>query len=173
MKKYILTEQVAEKKLRRMAYEILENNSGEQRLILAGIRENGSVIAEYLRDLLMEITGGQVSIELISISLDKRNPREVTLSGTLSGASNGKMTFDDQVIIVVDDVASSGKTLLYAMKPFLEYHPRKIESLVLVGRTHKAFPVQPDYTGLSLSTTLQEHIYVEVGDGRVKGAWLE
>ncbi|HEY4209463.1 MAG TPA: phosphoribosyltransferase family protein [Puia sp.] len=165
MKKYILTEQVAEKKLRRMAYEILENNSGERQLILAGIRDNGSVIAEYLRDLLKEITSGQVSIELISISLDKRHPGEVTLSGT--------PVIDDQVIIVVDDVASSGKTLLYAMKPFLEFHPRKIESLVLVGRTHKAFPIQPDYTGLSLSTTLQEHIYVEVGDGRVKGAWLE
>lgn len=169
MKKYILTQQVAEKKLRRMAYEILESNSGERQLILAGIRENGSVIAEYLRDLLTEITGGQLSIELISISLDKRNPGEVTLSG----GEHGKQNFDDQVIIVVDDVASSGKTLLYAMKPFLEFHPRKIESLVLVGRTHKAFPVQPDYTGLSLSTTLQEHIYVEVGDGRVKGAWLE
>jgi pyrimidine operon attenuation protein/uracil phosphoribosyltransferase len=102
---------------------------------------------------------------LITISLDKKNPREVTLSQSLS--------FDDQVIIVVDDVASSGKTLLYAMKPFLEFHPRKIESLVLVGRTHKAFPVQPDYTGLSLSTTLQEHIYVEVEGDRVKGAWLE
>jgi pyrimidine operon attenuation protein/uracil phosphoribosyltransferase len=165
MKKYILTEQVAEKKLRRMAYEILENNSGERQLIFAGIRENGSVIAEYLRGLLKEITGDQIAITLISISLDKRNPGEVTLSETPS--------FDDQVIIVVDDVASSGKTLLYAMKPFLEFHPRKIESLVLVGRTHKAFPVQPDYTGLSLSTTLQEHIYVEVGDGRVKGAWLE
>ena len=165
MKKYILTQQVAEKKLRRMAYEILENNSGEQKLILAGIRDNGSAIAGYLRNLLLEITGQPLTIELIDISLDKRHPREVTLSHSLP--------FDDQVIIVVDDVASSGKTLLYAMKPFLEFHPRKIESLVLVGRTHKAFPVQPDYTGLSLSTTLQEHIYVEVEGDRVQGAWLE
>ena len=165
MKKYILTQQVAEKKLKRLAYEILENNAEEQKIILAGIRDNGSVIAAYIRNLLLEISGQSLTIELISISLDKRNPREVTLSKSLS--------FDDQVIIVVDDVASSGKTLLYAMKPFLEFHPRKIESLVLVGRTHKAFPVQPDYTGLSLSTTLQEHIYVEVDADRVKGAYLE
>jgi pyrimidine operon attenuation protein/uracil phosphoribosyltransferase len=89
----------------------------------------------------------------------------VTLSETLP--------FDDAVIIIIDDVAMSGKTLLYAMKPFLEFHPRKIESLVLVERSHKAFPVQPDYTGLSLSTTLQEHIYVEVDGDTVKGAWLE
>ena len=165
MKNYILTQEVAEKKLRRMAYEILENNSGESQLILAGIRENGSVIARAIQRLLGEIAGNRLTTRLISVALDKRHPGAVTLSEVLP--------FDDQVVIVVDDVASSGKTLLYAMKPFLDYHPRKIESLVLVERTHKTFPVQPDYTGLSLSTTLQEHIYVEVDGDHVKGAWLE
>jgi pyrimidine operon attenuation protein/uracil phosphoribosyltransferase len=165
MKNYILTQQAAEKKLRRIAYEILENNSGEKQLILAGIRESGSVIARNIRRILQEIGGPGLTLQLISISLDKKRPGAVTLSETLP--------FDDQVIIVVDDVANSGKTLLYAMKPFLEFHPRKIESLVLVERTHKAFPVQPDYTGLSLSTTLQEHIYVEAEGDEVKGAWLE
>jgi pyrimidine operon attenuation protein/uracil phosphoribosyltransferase len=165
MKNYILTAQVAEKKLRRMAYEILENNAGEQQLILAGIRESGSVIARAIEHQLQEIAGDVLKTRLISISLDKKNPGTVTLSESLS--------FDDQVIIVIDDVANSGRTLLYAMKPFLEYHPRKIESLVLVERSHKAFPVQPDYTGLSLSTTLQEHIYVEVEGDQVRGAWLE
>ena len=165
MKNYILTQQVAEKKLRRMAYEILENNAGEQQLILAGIRESGSVIARAIQQQLQEIAGDLLKTRLISISLDKKNPGPVTLSESLS--------FDDQVIIVIDDVANSGRTLLYAMKPFLEFRPRKIESLVLVERSHKAFPVQADYTGLSLSTTLQEHIYVEVDGEQVKGAWLE
>jgi pyrimidine operon attenuation protein/uracil phosphoribosyltransferase len=165
MKNYILTEEVAEKKLRRLAYEILENNASEKELILAGIRDNGSVIARIIRQMLLDITGGGIEIGLIDISLDKRSPGAIELSGEGS--------FDGKVIILIDDVASSGKTLLYALKPFLEFHPRKIEALVLVGRTHKAFPVQPDYTGLSLSTTLQEHIYVEVEGDRVKGAWLE
>ena len=165
MKNYILTQQTAERKLRRMAFEILENNSGEQQLILAGIRESGSVIARNIQRQLNEIAGDRVVTHLISIGLDKRSPGEVTLSESLP--------FDDQVIIVIDDVANSGRTLLYAMKPFLDFHPRKIESLVLVERSHKAFPVQPDYSGLSLSTTLQEHIYVEVEGDEVKGAWLE
>jgi pyrimidine operon attenuation protein/uracil phosphoribosyltransferase len=164
-KNYILTEQVAEKKLRRMAYEILENNPGEKKLILAGIRESGSVIARNIQRLLREIAGEGLTTELITITLDKKTPREVTLSRPLP--------FNDEVIIVVDDVANSGKTLLYAMKPFLEQHPRKIEALVLVERSHKAFPVQPDYTGLSLATTLQDHIYVEVDGDLVRGAWLE
>src|SRR5579859_3266154 len=165
MKNYILTQPVAEKKLRRMAYEILENNAGEQQLILAGIRESGSIIARNIQRHLQEIAGDRPATRLISIHLDKKKPDTVTLSESLP--------FDDQVIIIIDDVAMSGKTLLYAMKPFLDYHPRKIESLVLVERSHKAFPVQPDYKGLSLSTTLQEHIYVEVDGDQVKGAWLE
>ncbi|HEV2481741.1 MAG TPA: phosphoribosyltransferase family protein [Puia sp.] len=165
MKNYILTQQVAEKKLRRMAYEILENNAGEKQLILAGIRESGSVIARVIQQQLQEIAGDVLQTRLISISLDKKDPGTVTVSESLS--------FDDQVIIVIDDVANSGRTLLYAMKPFLDFRPRKIESLVLVERSHKAFPVQPDYTGLSLSTTLQEHINVEVEGDEVRGAWLE
>ena len=105
MKNYILTQQAAEKKLRRMAYEILEHNPGEQQLILAGIRESGSVIARNIERLLQEIAGGTLKTELITITLDKRHPREVTLSKTLP--------FDDQIIIVVDDVANSGKTLQF------------------------------------------------------------
>ncbi len=165
MKNYILTREVAEKKLRRMAYEILERNEGETRLILAGIKDNGSAIARTIKRMLQEIAHANLDVKLIDISLDKRNPGPITVSESVP--------FDDQVIIVVDDVAMSGKTLLYAMKPFLEAHPKKIECLVLVGRTHKAFPVHPDYIGLSLSTTLQEHIYVEVDGGDVVGAWLE
>jgi pyrimidine operon attenuation protein/uracil phosphoribosyltransferase len=74
---------------------------------------------------------------------------------------------------LIDDVANSGKTLSFALKPFLEYQPKKIQTLVLVERSHKAFPVQPDYVGLSVATTIQEHIYVEVEGETVMGAYLE
>jgi len=146
-----------------MAYEILENNFGEKEVILAGIRESGSVIARNIQRLLEGI--GQVRTELITISLDKKAPKEVTLSK--------KISINDRIVIVIDDVANSGKTLLYAMKPFLESHPKKIQALVLVERRHNAFPVKPDYVGLSIATTLQEHIYVEIEGEQVKGAWLE
>ncbi|HTQ27925.1 MAG TPA: phosphoribosyltransferase family protein [Puia sp.] len=162
-KNYILSTEAAEKKLRRMAYEILENNFGEKEVILAGIRESGSVIARNIQRLLEGI--GQVRTELITISLDKKAPKEVTLSK--------KISINDRIVIVIDDVANSGKTLLYAMKPFLESHPKKIQALVLVERRHNAFPVKPDYVGLSIATTLQEHIYVEIEGEQVKGAWLE
>ena len=83
------------------------------------------------------------------------------------------MNFDNKVIIVIDDVANSGKTLLYSLKPFLHYQPKKIQSLVLVERSHNSFPVHSDYSGISIATTLQEHIYVEVDGSVVIGAWME
>jgi pyrimidine operon attenuation protein/uracil phosphoribosyltransferase len=162
-KNYILSPEVAAKKLKRMAFEILENNFGETGFILAGIRESGTVIALTIQGLLKEIAG--LETELITVSLDKKNPKEVTLSR--------EPDLFNRVIILIDDVCNSGKTLLYAIKPFLDSHPKKIQTLVLIERSHNAFPVKPDYVGLSVATTLQEHIYVEVEKGRVNGAWLE
>jgi pyrimidine operon attenuation protein / uracil phosphoribosyltransferase len=160
---YILTGEVADKKLRRMAYEILENNVDEQGIILAGIREHGSVIAKCIQKMLSEISS--LPTELINLSLDKKMPKEVRLEPQID--------LNNKVVILVDDVSNSGKTLTYALKPFLQSHPRKIQTLVLVERRHTAFPVQPDYVGLSVATTLQEHIYVEVEGEEVMGAWME
>lgn len=162
-KNYILDQATAAKKLRRMAYEILENNTGETQLVLAGIRNSGTVMARHIQLLLREISG--IATDLFTITLDKHLPAEVVLS------KEGQ--FNDKVIIVIDDVAMSGKTLLYAMKPFLAFHAKKIQTLVLVERSHKAFPVKPDYVGLSIATTLQEHIYVETEGDIIKGAYLE
>jgi pyrimidine operon attenuation protein/uracil phosphoribosyltransferase len=162
-KNYILDKETAMKKLRRMAYEIIENNIDENEIILAGIHDSGSVIAKNIQEILMEIS--QFKTEMITISFDKKQPREISLSK--------KINFNDKVILLIDDVSNSGKTMLYALKPFLDFHPKKIQTLILVERTHKAFPIKPDYVGLSLATTIQEHIYVEVEGGLVKGAWME
>ena len=161
-KKYILTKEVAEKKLRRMAFEILENNIDEKEIILAGIRESGSVVAKVIQKMLGEISS--IKTELITISLDKKQPLEVSLSK--------KIDFNNKVIIVLDDVSNSGKTLLYALKPFIVSSPKKIQTLILVERTHTSFPVRPDYVGLSIATTIQEHIFVEVEEDEIKGAYL-
>ena len=162
-KKYILSKEVVEKKLRRMAFEILENNVDEKQIILAGIRESGSVVAKVIQQMLGEISS--IKTELITITLDKKEPTDVSLSRSIE--LNGK------VIILIDDVSNSGKTLLYALKPFIEFHPKKIQTLVLVERTHTSFPVRPDYVGLSIATTLEEHIFVEVKGTEITGAYLK
>ena len=111
MKNYILTEDQVAKKLQRMAYEIAEQNVGEETLILAGIKENGVVIAKKLKQLLHDIFRGEIAVMEIEVD-DKRFPKKITLSNTEN--------FDGAVIIVVDDVANSGKTMLYALQPFFE-----------------------------------------------------
>ena len=162
-KKYILSKEVAEKKLRRMAFEILENNIDEKEIILAGIRESGSVVAKVIQKMLGEISA--IKTELITITLDKSEPTNVSLSKAFD--------FNGKVIVVIDDVSNSGKTLLYALKPFIVSHPKKIQTLVLVERTHTSFPVRPDYVGLSIATTLQEHIFVVVDGTSIAGAYLQ
>ena len=146
-----------------MALEIIEKNADEKQIILAGIKESGTVVAKNIQQMLKEFSN--VKTELVSIKLDKRKPTEVTLSK--------KASFDDKVIIIIDDVVNSGQTLLYALRPFLAFHPKKIQTLVLVERRHNSFPVRPDYVGLSVSTTLQEHIVVEVDKEKVLGAYLK
>src|SRR5215471_21202295 len=104
-RKYILDQEVATKKLQRMAYEILEDNLDEGSIILAGIPENGTVIAKNIQKIISEISS--LKTELVSISLDKRVPKDVRL--------NKNLDFNNQVVIIVDDVVNSGKTLLYAV----------------------------------------------------------
>src|SRR3954462_7580215 len=106
LKNYILTKEVVQKKLQRMAYEIIERNPGEDHIILAGIKDNGLVIAEKMAKLLQPIFRGQ--LDLIQISLDKKNVSEINLSP--------ETDLDEKVVIVVDDVVNAGRTLLYALK---------------------------------------------------------
>jgi pyrimidine operon attenuation protein/uracil phosphoribosyltransferase len=162
-KKYILNAAVAEKKLRRMALEIAERNYDEPRLILIGIKDHGTVIAKKISDYLRPVFKGEVI--LVDLGIDKKHPAAVTLSAV--------MDFNDKVILLIDDVANSGRTMLYALKPLLEQYPKKIQTLALVERTHKTFPLDVDYVGISVSTTLDEHIYVEVENEMIIGAWIE
>jgi len=161
-RKQIMTAEVANKKLRRMALQVVEENYNETQLILIGIKSSGSVIAAKIGQYLKEVFSGEVII--LELSMDKKNPLNISL--------DSDMDLNDTTIVLIDDVANSGRTMLYALKPLLNQLPKKIQTLALVERTHKSFPVDVDYVGFSVSTTLDEHILVEVADGEVTGAWL-
>jgi pyrimidine operon attenuation protein/uracil phosphoribosyltransferase len=161
-KKYILTPEIAERKLKRMALEILEHNSNENHIVLVGIQHNGFIIACVIAQLLQEHSSKK--IDLVALSIDKSNPMDVDLVSPID--------FSEKVVIVVDDVINSGKTMLYALKPLLAFSPKKIQILVMVARSYKQFPIHPDYVGISLSSTLEEHIFVEVEAHKIMGAYL-
>ena len=160
----ILNKEVAEQKLHRLALEIAESLSGDDApLILIGIRNSGMAVAEKICTFLRPYIN--VPLDILSVSFDKHVPAEIVLSK--------EMDFNDKNIIIIDDVCNSGKTLLYACKPLLNYYPRRIQTLVLIERMHKLFPIKPDYVGLSLATTMQDHIHVQVREGEITGAYIE
>lgn len=160
---YLLNQEAAEQKLHRMALELAEQLAGHKSLVvLIGIRNSGTVIAEKIATLLRKYVTNEVKV--ISVSMDKTHPTDITLSETID--------LNNTHVVIADDVTNSGKTLLYALKPLLSYYPKSIQTLVLVERMHKQFPVNPDYVGLSVATTLQDHIQVEVLNGEVLGAYI-
>lgn len=162
MQNMILSAETAGRKLQRMALEVCERNYACKEIILLGIKDNGSFIAKEIAKLMSETFTGKITVA--DLSINKRQPGEITLSTNVD--------VNDKVVVLVDDVANSGRTMLYSLKPLLLHLPKKIQTLALVERTHKLFPIAVDYVGVSVSTTLEENIVVEIEDGKVMGAWL-
>ena len=163
-KKYVLSKEVAEQKLQRLALEIVEQLEGDNaEIIIIGIRNSGKVVADKIGALMR--THLKVPIKIISVILNKINPKDVFLS-------EPDINFNNKHVIVTDDVVNSGKTLLYALRPLLYFQPKSIQTLVLVERMHKQFPVKSDYVGLTVATTLQDHIYVETVNNEILGAYI-
>ncbi len=161
----VLTSDDIKKKISRISFEIWENNYDESEIILAGIFENGFNFAHRLEQSLKRISS--LNILLSNIRFDKHKPAASKILFSIDPS-----IVNNKVIIVCDDVANTGKTLLYAMKPFLDYAPKKIQVAVLVDRRHKTYPVSADYVGLSVSTSLQEHITVEMGSNIKEAVYL-
>jgi len=163
-KSQILDGKGISQKINRLAWQIYEENSEQKEIIIIGICGRGEVFASNLSKVIMQISS--IDIKLGTIYLDKDNPyySEAKINLDVSDYTN-------KVIILVDDVLNSGKTLMYASKYFLITPLIKLSTVVLVNRTHNRFPVKADYVGLSLATTLQEYITV-VLDSNGKGIYL-
>ncbi|EHQ25429.1 phosphoribosyltransferase family protein [Mucilaginibacter paludis] len=148
----VLNKQQIQQKIDRMAYQVLEDNLDEEEVIIAGILPRGNFVAERLKTVLDNIA--PFKSRLINLDLDKD-----------SSSLKAKLDIDVQecankVIILVDDVLSSGKTLAYGLGVFLDVPLKKMRTLVLIDRNHKSFPIATDFTGIALSTVLKEHVDV-------------
>ncbi|EOZ92331.1 pyrimidine regulatory protein PyrR [Indibacter alkaliphilus LW1] len=153
-KTLVLDQKKIKQKITRMAFEIYERNAAEEVILFAGITGMGYKLAEFLASSLESIS--PIQTKVIEINLDKSD----VYRGEVKLSENTDLT--GKCVIIVDDVLNTGKTLVYALKPFLDLPIKKMEVAVLVNRSHKLFPVTPDYTGLELATTLNEHITVDL-----------
>mgnify|MGYP001297652153 CR=1 FL=1 len=160
----ILNKQEIDQKLNRLAWEVYEKNLHEKEIVIVGISARGLILAKQLSKHINSIS--KIKTELAHLDLDKDNPynKEVELNLEV-------IKYTNKVVVLVDDVLNSGKTLIYAAKHFLRTPLKRLAIMVLVDRNHNRYPVKADYVGLSLATTLQEYISV-ILEGERQGVYL-
>lgn len=152
----ILDSVQVKQKIRRMAYEIYEHNFNERTIVIAGIAGQGYVLAQSLISEIESIS--PIKTILVKLTLDKSAPQQsdVVLDCNIKD-------LEKKCIILVDDVLNTGRTFAYGLKPFLSIAVKKIETAVLVNRSHTLFPIYPQYTGYELATTIRDHVEVTLG----------
>ena len=148
----ILDKTQIQQKINRIAYQILEDNLEEQEIVLAGIWDRGYKFALRLQRKLEEISS--LNILMLRIDLEKQNSKLVAKTDL------EEARWTNKVIIIVDDVLNSGRTLSYGLGVFLNTPHKKIRTVVLVDRSHKIFPIATDFVGLKMATVLKEHVDV-------------
>ncbi|MBG6112126.1 pyrimidine operon attenuation protein/uracil phosphoribosyltransferase [Flavobacterium sp. CG_23.5] len=151
-KNIILTNQEIEHKIKRIAYQIYETFVDEKEIVIAGIATNGFTFAKKIAQALETISSLKVS--LCEVQINKQNP-ELPIHTSLD-----KEQYANKGLILVDDVLNSGTTLIYAVRHFIDVPLKKFKTAVLVDRNHKKYPVKADFKGISLSTSLLEHVQV-------------
>jgi pyrimidine operon attenuation protein / uracil phosphoribosyltransferase len=163
-KNIILTHNQINHKIRRIAFQIYENNVNEKEIILAGIDKNGFIFAKKLKTVLQKIS--DINPILCKVSINKRNPLEEIKTSIPANE------YENKSLILVDDVLNSGTTLIYGVKHFLNVPLKQFKTAVLVNRNHKKYPVKADFKGISLSTSLHEHIEIKL-EGKLFEAYLD
>ena len=151
----ILDHNQIQHKIKRIAYQIYETNVRENEIIIAGIAENGYIFAEKLKMVLEDIS--DIRVTLCKVFMDKTNPNN-TVSTDLRPEQ-----YQNKSLVLADDVLNSGTALIYGVKHFLDVPLTKFKTAVLVNRNHKKYPIKADFKGISLSTSLHEHVTVTFG----------
>lgn len=161
-KTLILNAAQIQQRIDRIAYQIYENNYLEKEVVIAGIEKSGYVFAKRIAERLQKVS--PIKVSLGKVILDKKKP-----SSRKSRTDIPSDKLKNKVVIVVDDVLNSGRTMMYALEPFLKFELKRLITIVLVDRSHHSYPIKADYVGVSLATTMQEHITVEF-NGTIKDA---
>nr|WP_315166888.1 phosphoribosyltransferase domain-containing protein [uncultured Flavobacterium sp.] len=163
-KNIILTNQEIEHKIKRIAYQIYETFVDEDEIVIAGIASNGFIFAKKIAATLETIS--TLKISLCEVKVNKQNP-DSKIQTSLT-----KEQYANKGLVLVDDVLSSGTTLIYAVRHFLNVPLKKFKTAVLVDRNHKKYPVKADFKGISLSTSLLEHVQVVFDENGDNYAYL-
>ena len=152
MSNVILNSNQIGQKIKRLSYELYENNLEEKKVILFGLNSNGNILSNRIKKNLDNLF--PVNIESYNLKIDVNN-------STLNKLDLERDSLNGKVVIIVDDVLNSGKTIAYSINLILPFYPKKIEVAVLVDRSHKKFPILAKYSGVKLNTTINEHVKID------------
>lgn len=148
----ILNHEQILRKIKRLAWQIFENNIELSTVYIGGIDQRGQFIAHLISNELKSIS----NFETIEFNIElNRETFEPNFSINLNLLHN-------QRVIIVDDVMNSGKTTLHCFLPIVKLGVSKLELLVLASRSHRLYPLKPDYVGISMATTIQEHLLFDI-----------
>ena len=159
--------------LTRVSHEILERNKGADDLVLLGIPSRGVPIAERLAARIASVTGAPVPAGSLDVTMHRDDLR-LRPARALALTDIPDEGVDDKVVVLVDDVLFSGRTVRAALDALGEIgRPRAVQLAVLVDRGHRELPIRADYVGKNLPTSLRETVRVLVAelDGR-DGVWI-
>lgn len=156
----ILDHNQINQKIKRIAYQIYEANSSEKEVVIAGVQGNGFYFSKQLAKSLEQISS--LKIILCEVYIDKKNPLDKITTSIKS------IDYKNKSIVLVDDVLNSGTTLMYGIKYFLDVPLKRFKTAVLVNRNHKKYPVKADFKGISLSTSINEHVEVSFDEKNSK-----
>jgi pyrimidine operon attenuation protein/uracil phosphoribosyltransferase len=148
----ILSNEQIQNKTKRIAYQIYEANWNEKEIVVAGINGNGFIFAKNIAKIIENISS--LKVLLVEVLIDKKNPRKFIKTNI------DKELYKNKALVLVDDVLNSGTTLMYGVKYFLEVPLKRFNTAVLVNRNHKKYPVKADFKGISLSTSMKEHVSI-------------
>lgn len=161
----LLNEKQISQKINRLAFQLYEDNFEEGKVVLAGVAPRGTIIAQRLKKVLEKIS----DLEVTTVDVEITEREKIV---PLVKLSVDPATIEGCAVVLVDDVLNSGKTLTHALGAFLTVPLKKLRTVVLVDRNHKAYPVATDFAGLSLSTVSQEHVDVKMGEGAEESVYL-
>ena len=155
MKSIILNSQQINDKIKRIAFQIIEHNFEEKSIVMLGISGQGFELAKRLKSILT--TESDIEVLLEELIVDKKNTYNSEVELSLENKE-----LENKSILLIDDVLNSGKTMMFGLNRVLNIPVKRIASVVLVNRAHKRFPIEADFVGTSLATTLQDHIHVSL-----------
>ena len=156
MKNIILTNEEIIHKTKRISYQILETFVDEKEVVIAGIANSGYTFAQKISEELSKIS--DLNVVLCEVKINKQNPKDIITTSLQTSE------YENKALVLVDDVLNSGTTLIYGVKHFLDVPLKRFKTAVLVNRNHKKYPVKADFKGISLSTSIKEHIQIDFLD---------